>query len=138
MKSLIQLIMISFFIIAYVMVESSHGFEPTVSLGMKELTAKLDDLKISSKLMNIEKYSKHKCAKQMKEHIREITLLWLEADEAMEKKEGTKCEDQGGPVEIEGIDDFGMKIRQGHISKFGFKILTLIKTIFIVFKRLRQ
>ena len=131
MKMLIWLIMISFLNIAYVMVESSYGFEPTVSLSIKELTAKLDDLKISSKLMNIEKYSKHKCAKQMKEHSREIILLWLEADEAMEKKEGTKCENQGGPVEIEGIEDFGMKIRQGHIDKSGFKILTLIKTIHI-------
>ena len=128
--------MISFLNIAYVMVESSHGLEPTASLGIKELTAKLDDLKISSKLMNIENYSKHKCAKQMKEHIREITLLWLEADEAMEKKEGTKCENEGGPVEIEGIEDFGMKIRQDHINKLGFKTLTLIKTIFVVDKRL--
>ena len=130
--------MISFFIIAYVTVESSHGFEPTVSLGIKELTAKLDDLKISSMLMNIEKYSKHECAKHMKKHTRVIILLWLEADEALEKKEGTKCKNQGGPVEIEGVDDFGMKIRQGHINKFGFKILTLIKSIFVVDKRLRQ
>ena len=43
---------------------------------------------------------------------------------------------QGGPVEIEGVDDFGMKIRQGHINKFGFKILILTKTIFVVDKRL--
>ena len=110
--------MISFFNIAYVMVESSHGFEPTVSLGLKELTAKLDDLKISSMLMNIEKYSKHECATHMKEHTRVIILLWLEADEALEKKEGTKCKNQGGPVEIEGVDDFGMKIRQDRIDKF--------------------
>ena len=102
MKSLIRLNMINFFIIAYVMVESSHGFEPTVSLGIKELTAKLDDIKKSSKLMNIKKFSKHKCAKEMKKHIKVITLLWLEADEAMEKKEDTTCENQGGLVETEG------------------------------------
>ena len=54
----------------------------------------------------------------MKEHTRVIILLWLEADEALEKKEGTKCKNQGGPVEIEGVDDFGMKIRQDRIDKF--------------------
>ena len=48
------------------MVESSHGFKPTVPLGIKELTAKLDDIKKSSKVMNIKKFSKHKCAKEMK------------------------------------------------------------------------
>ena len=85
------------------MVESSHGSEPTVSLGIRELTSKLDNLKKYSKLMNIKKYSKHQCVKEMKEHIRGITLLWLEADEAMEKKESTKCENQDGLVEIEGV-----------------------------------
>ena len=100
--------MINFFIIAYVIVAIMAQELSTVSPVVKDPASKLDDIKKSSKLMNIKKYSKHECAKQMKEHIREITLLWLEADEAMEKKEGTKCEDQGGPVEIEGIDDFGM------------------------------
>ena len=100
--------MINFFIIAYVMVESSHGFEPTVPLGIKELTAKLDDIKKSSKVMNMKKFSKHKCAKEMKKHIKVITLLWLEADEAMEKKEDTKCENQGG-LENKGVD-FGVTL----------------------------
>ena len=103
MKSLIRLIMRSFFIIAYVMIESSHGFEPTVSLGINELTAKLDDIKKSSKLMKIKKFSKHECTKEMKKHIKGITLLWLEADEAMERKEDKKCENQGG-LEIKGVN----------------------------------
>ena len=102
MKILIRLIMISFLNIAYVMVESSHGFEPTVSLGINELTAKLDDIKKSSKIMKIKKFSKHECIKEMKKHIKVITLLWLEADEAMEKKEDTTCENQGGLGETEG------------------------------------
>ena len=107
--------MISFFIIAYVTVESSHGFEPTVSLGINELTAKLDDIKKSSKLMKIKRYGKHNCVKQMKEHVKAISVLWLQADEVMEKKEDTKCKNQVGPVKIEDVGkdldaDFGMKI----------------------------
>ena len=96
--------MISFFIIAYFMV-AKMAKSSTVSPDIKDPAAKLDDIKKTSKLMKIKKYSKHECAKQMKEHIKGITLLWLETDEAMEKKEDTKCENQGGPVEIEDVGD---------------------------------
>ena len=98
MKSFIRLILISFFIIAYAMAES-----PTVSPEIKDPSAKLDDIKKSSKLMKIKKISKHECTKEMKKHVKGITRLWLEADEAMEKKEDTKCENQGG-LEIKGVD----------------------------------
>ena len=74
----------------------------TVSPEIKDPSAKLDDIKKSSKLMKIKKFSKHECTKEMKKHIKGITLLWLEADEAMEKKEDTTCENQGGLVETEG------------------------------------
>jgi hypothetical protein len=103
--------MIGFFLIANVIVTFMAQELPTVSPA-----AKLDDIKKSSKLMKIKKFSKHSCAKQMKEHIKGITLLWLQADKVMEKKEDTKCENQDGPVEIEDVGedldaDFGMKIR---------------------------
>ena len=101
MKSLIRLIMISFFIIAFVMA-AVMAESPTVSPEIKDPSAKLDDIKKSSKLMKIKKFSKHECIKEMKKHIKGITLLWLEADEAMEKKEDTTCETQGGLVETEG------------------------------------
>ena len=83
---------------AAVMAES-----PTVSPEIKDPSAKLDDIKKSSKLMKIKKFSKHECTKEMKKHVKGITRLWLEADEAMEKKEDTKCENQGG-LKIKGID----------------------------------
>ena len=114
MKSLIQQIMISIFIqdvIAAIMAQDL----PTVSRVEKDPAAKLDFIKKSSKLMKIKKYSKHNCVKQMKEHIKAISVLWLQADEVMEKKEDKKCENQGGPVEIDDVGenldaDFGMKI----------------------------
>ena len=109
--------MISFFIIAYFMV-AKMAESSTVSPDIKDPVAKLDDIKKSSKLMKIHKYSKHGCAKQMKDHIKGITLVWLETDEAMEKKEDAKCENQGGPVEIENVDaDFGMKIRYNFLGE---------------------
>ena len=110
MKSLIRLIVISFFIIADVMA-AVMAESPTVSPEIKDPSAKLDDIKKSSKLMKIrkiKKYSKHECTKEMKKHIKGITLLWLETDEAMEKKEDKKCENHGG-LEIEGVD-FGLTL----------------------------
>ena len=117
--------MISFFIIAYVMtavmVESSP-MSPTVPTVVKDPAAKLDDIKKSSKLMKIRNFSKNNCAKQMKEHIKAISVLWLQADEVMEKKEDKKCDNQGGPVEIENVGedldaDFGMKIKRQFSSR---------------------
>ena len=72
--------------------------------------------------MKIKKFSKHNCVKQMKEHIKAMSELWLQADEVMEKKEDTKCGNQGGPVEIkdvgENLDaDFGMKIRNNFLAE---------------------
>jgi hypothetical protein len=107
MKSLIRLIMISFFIIAFVMA-AVMAESPAVSPEIKDPSAKLDDIKKSSKLMKIKKYSKHECTKEMKKHVKGITRLWLEADEAMEKKEDTKCENQGG-LENKGVD-FGVTL----------------------------
>ena len=107
--------MISFFIMAYVIVAIMAQELPIVSPVVKDPTAKLDYIKKSSKLMKIKNYSKHNCVKQMKEHIKAISVLWLQADEVMEKKEDTKCENQVGPVKIEDVGedldaDFGMKI----------------------------
>ena len=115
MKSLIRQIMISYFIIAYVIAAIMAQELPTVSPVVKDPAAKLDNIKKSSKLMKIKNYSKHNCVKQMKEHIKAISVLWLQADEVMEKKEDKKCENQGGPVEIDDVGenldaDFGMKI----------------------------
>ena len=133
MKSLIRLILISFFIIAYVMVESSHGLESTES---QELTAdELDDLleyiKKSSKLMKINEYSNHECETEMEEHIKALAVLWKETDEAIEKNEDTTTENQGGPVEIENVgedlcaDSGGPPIRPPRKLKAGnFKSLT--------------
>jgi hypothetical protein len=101
--------MISFFIMAYVIVAIMAQELPTVSTVVKDPAAKLDSIKKSSKLMKIKNYSKHNCVKQMKEHVKAISVLWLQADEVMEKKEDKKCENQGGPVEIEDVgEDFGM------------------------------
>ena len=117
--------MISFFIIAYVMaaimVESSPT-SPTVPTVVKDPAAKLDKIKKSSKLMKIRNFSKNNCAKQMKEHIKAISVLWLQADDVMEKKEDKKCDNQGGSVEIENVgedldDDFGMKIRENFLAE---------------------
>ena len=107
--------MISFFIIAYVIVAIMAQELSTVSPVVKDPASKLDDIKKSSKLMKIKRYSKHNCVKQMKGHIKGMKLQWLQADEVMEKKEDTKCENQGGPVEIADVGedfdaDFGMKI----------------------------
>ena len=107
--------MISFFIMAYVIVAIMAQELPTVSPVVKNPAAKLDNIKKSSKLMKIKNYSKHNCVKQMKEHVKAISVLWLQADEVMEKKEDTKCENQVGPVKIEDVGedldaDFGMKI----------------------------
>ena len=95
--------MTSFFIIAAFVMAAVMAESPTVSPEIKDPSAKLDDIKKSSKLMKIKKYSKHECTKEMKKHIKGITLLWLEADEAMEKKEDKKCENQGG-LEIKGVN----------------------------------
>ncbi len=116
MKSLIWLIVISFFILDYVTVAIMAQELPTVSPVIKDPAAKLDDIKKSSKLMKIKNYSKTECAKQMKEHIKSSSALWLQADEVMEKKGNTKCENQGGPVEVENVGEdldthSGMKIR---------------------------
>ena len=107
--------MISFFIIAYVIVAIMAQELSTVSPVVKDPASKLDDIKKSSKLMKIKRYSKHNCVKQMKGHIKGMKLQWLQADEVMEKKEDTKCENKGGPVKIEDVGedldaDFGMKI----------------------------
>ena len=94
--------MISFFIIAYVIVAIMAQELSTISPVVKDPASKLDDIKKSSKLMKIKRYSKHNCAKQMKGHIKGMKLQWLQADEVMEKKEDTTCKNQGGHVETEG------------------------------------
>ena len=107
--------MISFFIMAYVNLVIIAQELPTISPVKKDPAAKLDFIKKSSKLMKIKNFGKHNCVKQMKDHIKAISVLWLQADEVMEKKEDTKCENQVGHVKIEDVGkdidaDFGMKI----------------------------
>ena len=95
MKSLIRLIITSFFIIAYVetianqppirpprRIESSHGFKSTESL---EFTADEKNYFLS-KLMKINKDSNHECTPQMEEHVMELIRDWKETNEAMKDK----------------------------------------------------
>ena len=108
MKSLICLIKISFFIIAYVETiadqppirpprrfESSHGFESAESLPMTfeslELTGNEKNY-LLSKLMKINEDSNHECEPQMEEQFKELIRDWKETDKAM--KDAT-CENQG-------------------------------------------
>ena len=109
MKSLIWLIIISFFVIAYVetianqppvrpprRIESSYGFESIEST--ESLTP--DEKKyLLSKLMKINKDNNHECEPQMEEQFKELIRDWKETDKAM--KDAT-CENQGMTLVLRG------------------------------------
>ena len=112
MKSLIRLIIISFFVIAYVetIVDQppirpprriernwgSNGFESTES---QTLTPD-EEKYLLSKLMKINKDSNHECEPQMEEQFKGLIRDWKATNEAMKDK---TCENQGGPVEIKNV-----------------------------------